>query len=69
MKSEIKRMLSDKQNTYHCLNADTADTAFPEKQTVIKTLYQQNYQKPPIVGLTRMYEIKRQNMLLKMEVH
>ena len=42
VKSEIKRMLSDKQNTYHCLNADTADTAFPEKQTVIKTLYQQN---------------------------
>ena len=32
--SEIIRMLSDKQSTYHCLHTNTTDTAVPEKQTL-----------------------------------
>ena len=31
VKSDIIRMLSDKQNTYRCLHANTTDTAVPEK--------------------------------------
>ena len=31
VKSEIIRMLSDKQNTYRCLHKSTTDTAVPEK--------------------------------------
>ena len=27
-------MLSDKQNTYHCLHTNTTDTIVPEKQTI-----------------------------------
>ena len=34
VKSEIIRMLSDKQNTYHCLHTNTLDTAVPEKQII-----------------------------------
>ena len=34
MKSEIIRILSDKQNTYHCLYTNTTDIAVPEKQTI-----------------------------------
>ena len=34
MKSEMIRMLPDKQNTYRCLHTNTTDTAVPEKQTI-----------------------------------
>ena len=34
MKSEMIRMLPDKQNTYRCLHTITTDTAVPEKQTI-----------------------------------
>ena len=34
VKSEIISMLSDKQNTYHCLHTNTTDTIVPEKQTI-----------------------------------
>ena len=33
MKSEIIKMLSDKQNTYRCLHTNTTHRAVPEKQT------------------------------------
>ena len=34
MKSEMIKMLSYKQNTYHCLHKNTTDTAVLEKQTI-----------------------------------
>ena len=34
VKSEMIRMLPDKQNTYRCLHTNTTDTAVPEKQTI-----------------------------------
>ena len=73
MKSEIIRILSDKQNTYRCLHTNTTDTAnttnttVPEMQTIDQELYQRNQQKPLIVGLIRIYII-RQDTVLKMEI-
>ena len=34
VKSEIVRILSDKENTYRCLHTNTTDKAVPEKQTI-----------------------------------
>ena len=70
LKSEIIRILSDKQNTYHCLYTNTTDTAVPEKQTIDQDTIPKNPKKKTlIVGLTEIYQIVRQTTLLKMEIH
>ena len=55
VKSEIIRMLSDKQNTYRCLHTNSTDTVVPEKQTIDQDTIPTKPTKTTVIGIKRIY--------------